>query len=98
MEHVPEKANWAGSYSLVCLEEAEKEWLKSSFAKVCLVVNSEQELLDIEAKAKAAGVECHVVTDSGRTEFNGVPTKTCLALGPDYDEKIDPITGNLKLY
>ena len=38
-----------------------------------------------------------LITDAGLTEFNGVPTKTCLALGPDYPENIDPITGNLKL-
>ena len=75
-----------------------QEWLNTSFAKVCLQVNSEEELLAIEQKAIELGIECHVITDSGRTEFNGVPTKTCLALGPDESEKIDKITGHLKLY
>jgi hypothetical protein len=33
----------------------------------------------------------------GRTEFGGVPTKSCLAMGPDEYERIDAITGHLKL-
>lgn len=82
----------------VILTKAAKEWISGNFAKICLQVDSEAELLEIEKKAKEIGIECHIVTDSGKTEFNGVPTKTCLALGPDYSDKIDKITGNLKLY
>lgn len=43
-------------------------------------------------------VHDNLITDSGLTEFGGVPTKTVCAIGPDYDEKIDKITGHLKLY
>jgi peptidyl-tRNA hydrolase len=35
---------------------------------------------------------------NGLTEFNNVKTKTCLAIGPDYSDKIDQITGGLELY
>jgi peptidyl-tRNA hydrolase, PTH2 family len=38
-----------------------------------------------------------VESEAGRTEFHGVPTPTCCAVGPDYPERIDPITGHLKL-
>ena len=76
---------------------AESEWINNGFTKICLYVNSEQELLDIHAKALAANLESHLITDSGLTEFNGVPTKTCLAIGPDLASEIDKITGNLKL-
>lgn len=82
----------------VLLSKAEQEWLDDSFAKVTLQVNSEEELLDIEAKAKELGLEVNLVTDSGRTEFGGVPTHTCLAIGPDYVDRIDPVTKDLKLY
>ena len=75
----------------------QKEWLQSSFAKVTVRVNSEEELLEVYEKAKEAGLEVHLVTDSGKTEFHGVPTNTCLAIGPDLSEKIDPITGGLTL-
>jgi hypothetical protein len=36
--------------------------------------------------------------DSGKTEFHGVPIRTCLAIGLDDAEKIDEITGSLQLF
>ena len=80
----------------IVLTNVQKEWLNSSFRKITLQVDSEQELDDIVAKAKELGVECHLIIDEGLTEFNNVPTKTCLALGPDYDTVIDPLTKHLK--
>jgi PTH2 family peptidyl-tRNA hydrolase len=38
-----------------------------------------------------------LIIDSGLTEFGGVPTKTCVAIGPDIDAKIDVLTKHLKL-
>jgi PTH2 family peptidyl-tRNA hydrolase len=78
--------------------KAEKAWLSGSFAKITCSVDSEEELLELFRKAKAKGLQAHLITDSGRTEFNGVPTNTCIAIGPDESHKIDEITGNLKLY
>ena len=77
---------------------AAQEWLKSGFAKICVQVDSEEELMEICRQAIDAKLEVHVITDSGRTEFDGYPTRTALAIGPDYADKIDKITGNLKLY
>lgn len=85
-------------YGIESMSEPERLWLTGSFAKVCLQVSSEQELLDIKQKAEDAGLQVDLITDSGLTEFGGVPTNTCLAIGPDFPEKIDPITGGLKLY
>ena len=76
----------------------EWEWIQGSFAKVCCQVNSEEELMQIYDQAKAAGLEVHLIEDRGLTEFHGVKTATCLAIGPDLSEKIDVITGNLELY
>ncbi len=36
--------------------------------------------------------------DEGATEFAGVPTVTALAVGPDYSDLLDPVTGWLDLY
>ena len=72
-------------------------WLNGRFTKVVVSVDSEQELLDIKAKADAAGIRTALITDAGLTEFHGIPTNTCIAVGPDYPAKIDPITGTLKL-
>jgi PTH2 family peptidyl-tRNA hydrolase len=81
----------------VNLSQAEKEWVYGSFFKVCVGVDTEQELLDIRDKAVSMGITCNLITDQGNTEFNGVATNTCLALGPDYSSKLDIITGHLKL-
>lgn len=81
----------------VNLSQAEKEWIDGSFFKIVVGVDSEKELLDILEKARNMNVEAQLITDQGHTEFNGVLTNTCLALGPDYSDKIDLITGNLKL-
>lgn len=72
-------------------------WIKGAFAKVCVRCNSEEELLAIHDKAIEFGLEVHLITDSGRTEFHGQPTRTCLAIGPDEDSKIDQVTGQLEL-
>lgn len=79
------------------MTDVEQQWVNDRFTKICVRVDSEQELIDIHNKALANGIESHLITDAGYTEFNGVPTKTCLALGPDYASKIDVITGHLKL-
>ena len=80
------------------LSKIELDWINGIFTKICFKVNSEEELLEIDRKAREAGLECHLITDAGLTEFGGVPTKTCLCIGPDESEKIDLITGELELY
>lgn len=72
-------------------------WILKGQTKICLRVDSEQELLEIRDKAEEAGLAVHVITDAGKTEFHGVPTITCLAIGPAESSEIDKITGQLKL-
>ena len=67
------------------------------FKKVVVYVNSEQELLELAHKAYANKLPCKIITDAGETEFHGVPTITCMAIGPAYSDQIDPITGDLPL-
>jgi peptidyl-tRNA hydrolase, PTH2 family len=87
-----------GSVAHLALSPAERAWLESSFRKVVVKVSSEEELLAVYRKALEAGLAAHLVTDRGLTEFGGVPTRTCLAVGPDYDDLVDPVTGDLELY
>lgn len=79
--------------------DAEIEWVtgESGFTKICVGVDNEEELLEVYEKAKKANILCALITDAGKTEFNGVPTKTCCAIGPDDEKKIDAITGKLRL-
>ena len=88
----------AGRADQVQLSAAERSWLELSMRKVTVKVGSEHELLDVYDKALAAGLVVHMITDRGLTEFGGIPTRTCLAVGPDYDDLIDPVTGDLELY
>lgn len=74
------------------------EWLNTGTTKVCVRVDSEKELMDIYTAANLYNVEVHLITDSGKTEFDGVPTRTCLAIGPADSSTIDSITGHLQLY
>ena len=73
------------------------QWLQGPFAKICVSVDSEDELLTIVEKAREKGLIAEVIVDSGRTEFNGKPTLTAAGIGPDTAENLDPITGKLKL-
>ena len=88
----------AGRADHLQFSPAERAWLDVSMRKVTVKVGSEQELLDVYDQAIAAGLVVEMITDRGLTEFGGVPTRTCLAVGPDYDELIDPVTGDLELY
>ena len=72
-------------------------WLNGLFTKVVVSCDSEQELIDIYQQAKDKGLPCSLIIDAGLTEFNGIPTKTCVAIGPAKSEEINPITGHLKL-
>jgi PTH2 family peptidyl-tRNA hydrolase len=74
-----------------------KRWLGGPFKKVCVRVGSEEELMVVFRAAEDAGLIACLVTDSGLTEFRGVPTKTCCAVGPAVEEDVDLITGGLKL-
>ena len=76
------------------LTEAQKEWVYGTFYKICLSVNSEKELLDIGYQAVILGLSVKYIEET--TGFDK-PTFTCLAIGPDYSSKIDPVTKHLKL-
>ena len=74
-----------------------EQWLNGVFKKVCVYVNSEDELIKIYGSAIEKGIMCSLIEDAGLTEFHGIKTKTCVAIGPDYSDRIDEITGNLPL-
>ena len=74
------------------------DWFKYGCAKVCVYVDSEEELLSIAKKASEKGIIASVITDAGMTEFHGVPTKTCLALEPLPADVADELTWDLPLY
>ena len=72
-------------------------WHTGRFTKICVYVNSEQELKNIYNEAKKKGLLCSLIKDAGLTEFKGIPTLTTVAIGPDKSAKIDEVTGRLPL-
>lgn len=88
---VPVKHLWLNKGTAI------EDWINGTFTKICVSVDSEAELFDIVNRAQSAGLPCALITDSGLTEFNGVPTRTCCAIGPAWSDEIDKITGHLKL-
>jgi peptidyl-tRNA hydrolase, PTH2 family len=89
-----------GKYTLsldVPAGSALDQWISGHFTKVCVYVNSEAELLEVHNKALSKGIPSILIQDGGKTEFHGVPTYTTVAVGPDFSERIDEITGELPL-
>lgn len=72
-------------------------WLNGIFTKITVGVNSLEELEKLYNEAEKAGIPCCKITDSGKTEFGGVPTVTCISIGPHWSSEIDKITSELKL-
>ena len=74
-----------------------KNWENfSGQAKIVLGVENEKELYEIKDKADKNGLITCLIHDAGRTEVSP-NTATCCAIGPDTIQKIDEITGKLKL-
>lgn len=72
------------------------KWVNGIFTKA-VVGATEEEMKKAYDEAFKQGIPCAMIIDKGLTEFNGVETLTSVAIGPDDPDKIDPITGHLKL-
>lgn len=71
-------------------------WRAQGMKKVILKVKDLAELMQYKRKAEDAGLVVALIIDAGRTHLEpGTPT--CIGIGPDKEEKIDKVTGNLKL-
>lgn len=86
-----------GETFAIALTEPMAAWLTGRFTKVCVGVDSEAALEAVVAAARGAKIPCALIVDAGVTEFHGVPTKTCCAVGPAWVEDVDAITGELGL-
>ena len=71
-------------------------WDEEGMAKIVLKTENEKSLLKLLQEAKDQGIKTAMITDAGKTVVTP-GTKTCIAIGPDEEEKIDEITGSLKL-
>jgi len=75
-----------------------KMWMNDIFTKIVVGVDSVEELLDLYDRFKRdTDLPCSLIQDSGKTEFNNVPTYTAIALGPADANDLDPYTRSLSL-
>jgi len=71
-------------------------WTNSGQKKAVVKVDDLHGLKLLALKAKQMGMIYEIVKDMGKTELKP-GTVTVLAIGPDTDERVDRITGALKL-
>ncbi|MBU3940696.1 MAG: peptidyl-tRNA hydrolase Pth2 [Nanoarchaeota archaeon] len=83
------------AFALSNKEKADK-WREEGMKKVVLKVNSLQELFDIKEIAKKNKLKFALIKDAGRTQIEK-GSITCIGIGPDEDEILDKVTGDLKL-
>jgi len=73
-----------------------KKWRQQGQKKIVLKVENEKELLLYFQEAKDNKISCSLITDAGKTVI-APGTKTAVGIGPDEEEKIDRLTGKLKM-
>jgi PTH2 family peptidyl-tRNA hydrolase len=73
-------------------------WLSGKFKKITCYVDTEAEIFVLHQKAQELGLPSYVITDSGLTEFGGIPTVTAVGIGPADAELINQVTGKLSLF
>ncbi len=72
------------------------KWRSIGMKKVVLKVTDDKELIKYKNLAEDSGLVTALITDAGRTVVEP-GTITCLGIGPDKEEKIDKVTGHLKM-
>lgn len=77
-------------------KEKVKEWRMNGSAKIVLKVEDKKSLFKYNQIAKDSGLTTALISDAGKTVI-APGTETCIAIGPDDEEKIDEITSELKL-
>ena len=78
-------------------KEIVKKWRNTGMKKVVLKVKDKEELMKYNQEAKDSKIKTALITDAGKTHI-APGTVTCLGIGPDDEEKIDKVTGNLKMF
>ena len=80
------------------LSSEQLSWLTYGFKKVVLKAETLKDLLHLQECAQVTGMTVCPVIDAGLTQFGGVPTLTCIGIGPHHSEAMDILTKDYKLF
>ena len=72
------------------------KWKKQGAKKIVLKAADEKELFKYMSMLENEGIKVALIKDAGHTVVEP-GTITCLGIGPDLDDKIDKVTGKLKM-
>lgn len=76
--------------------EVYEEWKREGAKKVVLQVMSEEDLMNVYREALERGLAAVLIRDAGLTELEP-GTATAVGIGPHESERIDGVTGRLRL-
>jgi len=71
-------------------------WLRSGQKKVCLKIESAEKLLQLKSEAERTEIQTVQINDAGKTQIPS-GSLTVVAFGPDFEDKLEQLTGHLKL-
>lgn len=80
------------------LSGTEAEWMINASTRIVLGVPSEDAMKKILLKAELQGIPTYEITGSSSGKVNEGVQLIAAALGPDDSDKLDLVTGNLKLF
>jgi PTH2 family peptidyl-tRNA hydrolase len=90
-------ALWASKHVEKTNGVAFENWNSQGCTKIVVGVGSEEELLELADRLRAAGAQPTLVRDLGRTVLEA-GTLTCLGVGPLSADVLDPVLKHLRLY
>lgn len=76
--------------------EEEVQWIEGKFTKITKKVKNENQLLKVYNQAIEAGLNASLIKDAGLYGLEG-ENYTCVAIGPNYVDKCEPVVGKLQL-
>jgi PTH2 family peptidyl-tRNA hydrolase len=98
MKVILDQGNWLEDDCLIIsVTPEQKEWINGIFTKIVLGCDSESDIHSLAERAKRLDIPYAIITDCGKTEFHGIPTVTCIAIGPYRSILVKDMTSEYKL-
>ena len=74
-----------------------EDWVDNGMKKVVVSIDSVAELMELQKELNDNQITYASIVDAGKTEFNNIPTLTCIGIGPEKSEYLNKFTRHLRL-